>query len=348
VTFLDLVAEYSTGIVPESYDPDAPIGSGPFKLVEFTPGQRSLFAAHEGYWQEGMPYVAELEIINFPDETARVNALVGGQVDVISQLPHALIPVIEANDNLRVLDSETGMWLPFTMRVDQPPFDDVRVRQAFRLMVDRQQMVDVALAGYGSVGNDVYGRFDPAYHDDLPQRERDIEEARRLLAEAGHGDGLEVELVTGPISPGAEAAAMVFKEHARDAGVTVNLRQTTSTEFYGDNYLQWTFAMDFWSTRNYLSQAAQGSMPDAAFNETHWDDPEWVGLIERARATVDEDERADLIRRAMEIEYERGGYIVWGFVNTVDAFSSRVTGFEPSVTGHPLTSYGFHRVRIEG
>src|SRR5690625_6683595 len=94
------------------------------------------------------------------------------------------------------------------MRVDKAPFDDVRVRQAFRLIVDREQMVNQALAGYGTVANDMYGRFDPAYDEDaLPkQRTQDIAEAKRLLKEAGHGDGLEVTLVTGPISTGAEAA----------------------------------------------------------------------------------------------------------------------------------------------
>ncbi|MDT0304620.1 ABC transporter substrate-binding protein [Streptomonospora wellingtoniae] len=348
VMLLDLLAEYSMGLVPEGYDPEKPVGAGPFKFAEFTPGQRSLFTKFDGFWK-GAPQLEELEIVNFPDETARVNALLGGQVDAISQLPPSQIEVVRANPNIRTLESETGMWVPFTMRVDKAPFDDVRVRQAFRLIVDRQQMVDQALAGYGSVANDLYGRFDPAYDEEkLPdQREQDIAEAKRLLEEAGHGDGLEVTLVTGPISTGAEAAAQVFKEQASKAGVTVQLNQTNSTEYYGDNYLKWTFAQDFWSTRNYLSQAAQGSMPNAAFNETHWDDEEWLGVVREARATVDDDERNRLIRKAMEIEHERGGYIIWGFVNILDGFHRKVKGLEPSATGHPLTSYGFYRVRIE-
>ncbi|GAB3462264.1 ABC transporter substrate-binding protein [Streptomonospora sediminis] len=348
VMLLDLLAEYSMGIVPEGYDPEHPVGAGPFKFAEFTPGQRSLFSKFPGFWL-GAAGIEELEIVNFPDETARVNALLGGQVDAISQLPPSQIEVVKANPNIETLESETGMWVPFTMRVDKPPFDDKRVRQAFRLIVDREQMVNQALAGYGSVGNDMYARFDPAYDEDkLPdQRERDIDEAKRLLAEAGHGDGLEVTLITGPISAGAEAAAQVFKEQARAAGVTVQLNQTNSTEYYGENYLKWTFAQDFWSTRNYLSQAAQGSMPNAKFNETHWDDPEWVELVNKARATIDDGERNELIRQAMEIEHERGGYIVWGFVNTLDGFHRKVKGLEPSATGHPLTSYGFYRVRIE-
>ncbi|GAA3748855.1 peptide/nickel transport system substrate-binding protein [Spinactinospora alkalitolerans] len=347
VNLLDVLAEYYSGIVPQDYDPAAPVGSGPFKYQDFTAGVRSLFTRFDEYWREGEPFVDELEIINFPDDTARVNALLGGQVEAISQLPHSQVKVVDAYDHLAVLESESGQWLPFTMRVDSEPFDDVRVRQAFRLIVDRQQMIDQALSGYGSIGNDLYARFDPAYADDLPQREQDIEEAKRLLAEAGHGDGLEVELVTGPINAGVVEAAQVFAEQAKAAGVTVNLRRVTSEEFYGDNYLKWDFAQDFWGTRNYVSQAAQGSLPDAPFNETHWADEEWIDLVKEAQATVDDDERAELLHSAQEIEYERGGYIVWGFTTVIDGYNANVKGFEPSVTGHPLTGYRFRGVWFE-
>ncbi|TQN32466.1 peptide/nickel transport system substrate-binding protein [Haloactinospora alba] len=342
--FTDIAAQYAMGIVPEGYDPAKPVGAGPFAYSEFTPGVRSMFTRHDNYWRENEPHLDELEIINYPDDTARVNALIGGQVDAVSQLPHNQIAVIESYDHLDILESETGMWVPFTMRVDQEPFDDVRVRQAFRLIVDREQMINQALSGHGAVANDLYARFDPAYNDDLPQRGQDIGKARELLAEAGYENGLEVELVTAPISAGAVQAASVFKEQAKKAGVTVNLRRVTSTEFFGDNYLKWTFAQSFWNTRNYLSQAANGSMPDAAFNETHWDDDEWTELVTEARTTMDDGKRTELLHQAQRIEHERGGYIIWGFANTVDGFNANVNGFEPSVTGNPLSSYGFRRV----
>ncbi len=346
VTFKELCAEYAMGLVPEGYDPESPVGAGPFKFEELTKGERSVFSAFDDFW-DGRPKIDELEIINFSDESARVNALVSGQVEVIAQVPHSQIEVIEGNENLQILESESGMWLPFTMRVDKEPFDDVKVRQAFRLIVDRQQMIDQALNGYGLIGNDMYSRFDPYYNDDLPQREQDIKEARKLLKEAGYEDDLEVELVTGPISAGAESAAQVFQEQAKEAGVTVKLKRVTSEEFYGDNYLEWTFAQDFWSARHYLTQAAQGTYPGAPFNETHWDDEEWIELADKARATVDDEKRGELIKKAMEIEYERGGYIVWGFPSMIDGLSKKVKGFEPSVVGHPLGGYNFHAVTME-
>ncbi|MFD6952491.1 peptide ABC transporter substrate-binding protein [Nocardiopsis sp. TSRI0078] len=349
VTLPDALAEYYNCVVPEGYDPKDPVGCGPFRHVEFTAGEYSLFERHEGYHEEGLPYVDELEIVDFPEDDARVNALNSGSVDLISQVPHAQVPVIEGNPDLDIMESETGMWLPFTMRVDRAPFDDVRVRQAFRLIVDRQEMVDQALAGYGQVGNDMYARMDPSYPEDFEQREQDIDEAKRLLAEAGHEDGLEVELVTSDISAGTVAAAEVFQEQAREAGVTVNLRRVNPSDYWNEEEgFPYAFGQDFWSARNYITQAAQGSVVGAPYNETMWgEDEEWLGHLEEARRTADEEARNELIRKAQRIEYEKGGYIVWGFVNLLDGHSTAVHGLEPAVSGHPLGSYAFHRVWMQ-
>lgn len=344
VTLPDALAEYYNAIVPQGYDPEDPVGCGPFKHSEFVVGEYSVFERHEGFHIEGQPYVDELEIVDFPEDDARVNALTSDTVDIITQVPHAQVPVIEGNDGLDIMESETGMWLPLTMRVDEAPFDDVRVRQAFRLIVDRQEMIDQALAGYGQVGNDMYSRMDPAYPEDFPQREQDIEKAKELLADAGHEDGLEVELVTGDISAGAVASAEVFQEQASEAGVTVNLRRVNASDYWNeDEGFPYAFGQDFWSARHYITQTAQGSVVGAPYNETMWGEhEEWLEHLEEARSTTDEDERHELIRQAQKVEYEEGGYIVWGFVNLLDAHGTHVHGLEPAVSGHPLGSYAFH------
>lgn len=340
VTIPDQLAEYSNGVVPVDYDPNRPVGAGPFAFDSFEPGQQSLFTRHRNYWRRGEPYVDELLVIDFPDDTARVNALLGGQVDAIDQVPLGLLRVLDADPNLRLLESQTGAWMPFTMRVDRPPFDDVRVRQALRLVVDREQMIRQVLGGHGTLGNDLYGRFDPLYNTSLPQRRRDVDKARRLLREAGK-ENLTVELATSPVAAGVVEAAQVFAQQAAAAGVRVNIRRVDPGEFYGDMYLQWDFAQDFWFTRNFLPQAGHGSLPSSPYNETHWNDPEFTDLVQRARATTDPAARKDLVGRAQQIEWERGGYIIWGFANQVDAHNSRVAGLNPDRGGIPLNSYGF-------
>jgi peptide/nickel transport system substrate-binding protein len=342
--FPDDLGQYFNAIVPTDYDPDNPVGTGPFKYVSFTPGQQSEFAKFADYWEGGKPYADKLIIIDFPEDTARVNALLGGQVDAIDNLPAAQMQSVKSNPNLRVLSSETGAWQPFTMRVDQAPFDDVRVRQAFRLIVDREQMIQQVLSGQGSIANDLYARYDPVYASDLPQRQQDLEQAKSLLKQAGQ-EGLTVELVTAPVFQGIVEAAQVFAQQATGAGVNVKLRKVDSGTFYDpDKYLSWTFAQDFWASRVYLSQVAQGDLPDSPFNETHWKDPKFIDLIQQARAEVDDAKRKDILHEAQTIQYEQGGYIIPYFSNIIDAYSAKLGGFVEAKCGFPFGNYWFKNI----
>jgi peptide/nickel transport system substrate-binding protein len=336
--FPDDIGQYFNAIVPTDYDVKNPVGTGPFKYVSFTPGQQSEFEKFPDYWEEGKPFVDKVTIIDFPDDTARTNALLGGQVDLIDNLPAAQLQSVKSNPNLRVLSSETGAWQPFTMRVDQSPFDDVKVRQAFRLLVDREQMVQQVLSGQGSIANDLYARYDPFYASDLPQRKQDLEQAKSLLKQAGR-EGLSVELVTAPVFQGIVEAAQVFAQQAKGAGVNVKVRKVDSGTFYGDNYLKWTFAQDFWASRVYLSQVAQGDLPESPFNETHWKDPKFLDLISQARAEVDDAKRKDILHEAQQMQYDQGGYIIPYFSNIIDAYSAKVGGLVEAKCGFPFGNY---------
>lgn len=347
VNLQEQLAAYSTGVVPADYDPLKPIGAGPFMLKSFTPGQQSVFVRNPNYWRNGQPYLDSVTIIDFPDDTARVNALLSGQVDAIDQLPLGQVQVASSTPGIKILESKTSGMTPFTMRVDQAPFTDVRVRQAFRLIVDRKQMVQQVLAGHGEVGNDMYSRFDPCYPKDIPQRTQDIAKAKQLLKEAGQSN-LTVDLVTSPVAAGLVEAAQVFAQQAKAAGVTVNVKKVDPGEFYGDQYLSWTFAQDFFFTHSYLGQALAGSTKNAPYNETHWADAQWDSLVATALQTTDDSTRCGLIKQASQIEYDRGGYIIWGFPNSLDAYKSKVVGFVPDKSGIPLTSYRFRTAWLNG
>jgi peptide/nickel transport system substrate-binding protein len=341
--FDQYLGEYSCGIVPADFDVEHPVGTGAFKFAAFTPGQQSAFVRHDGYWRPDQPYVDRLELINFAEDDARINALLSGQVDAIDQVPLSLTEVVGSYESVRLLTSETGSWLPFTMRVDVAPFDDVRVRQALRLIAGRDELVNQVLSGQGVRGVDLYARFDPHYLD--PQRAQDVERARDLLSAAGKPN-LSLELVTSPIQAGTVEAAQVFATQARAAGVEIGLRRVDTSTFFSDQYLQWEFAQSFWNTRNYIPQASQSSTPDAPFNETHWEDPEYLAVIGRARSEVDPQRRAELVRQAQEIEFDRGGYLIWGFPSRVDATQAYVGGLVPNRTGLSLSGYEFRKAWV--
>lgn len=332
-----IVAEYTFGIVPVDYDPAKPIGTGAFSYESFTPGKTSTFKRYADYWGDPA-FVDQLVIQDFADDNAKVNALLAGQIQTLDNLPTNLIDSVKGQGGAALV-SQTGAWVPFTMRVDTAPFSDNRVRQAMRLIVDRQQMVDQALNGYGSLGNDLYAPFDDAYAgDDFPQREQDLDQAKSLLKQAGQ-EGLQVELFTGDdISAVAVASANLFAEQAKAAGVDV--RVTKKTPFYGDDYLSYPFAQDFWNTRLYIPQAAVCAVPGATYNETRFDNPTFTKLVNDATKETDEAKRNQMLVDAQQIEYDEGGYIIWGFREQVDGYGAGVQGIEPSKY-LPLGSYKF-------
>ena len=181
--FIQVQPTWFLPIVPVDYNPDEPNGTGPFRITSFSP-QQTIFERYESYWNQPLPYVDKVVLIEYADITAQVNALLGGQVDTISLITSNEIASLESQGKKLVISPGGGMN-PFTMNTQVAPFDDVRVRQAMRLIIDRPQMLDLVFKGNGTLGNDVFSRWDPAYDTSIPQREQDIEQAKSLLKQAG-------------------------------------------------------------------------------------------------------------------------------------------------------------------
>jgi peptide/nickel transport system substrate-binding protein len=349
VTILDALGQYIAGIVPVGYSPTAVgkakpnVGTGPYMVKSFTPGQQSVHVRNPNYWRHGQPYFDQVVIIDFPDDSARVNALLGGQIDAMTDVPPAQVPVVKGRSSTAVLESPSAAWTPICMRVDAEPFTDVRVRQAMRLIANRPQMIQQALAGHGRIGNDLYAPFDEAFAKDLPQRHQDIDRAKSLLKAAGK-EGLTVDLQSTNGALGMNEGAQVFAQQAKAAGVTVNVKILDSGAFYGDQYLKWPFSTDFWGSRNYLSQVASGSLPTSPYNECHWPDAghsKYLALYKQALQTVSRTKRAAIMHEMQKMEYDAGGYIVWGFSTLLDGYNKKVKGLQEGDKGVlPLNAFG--------
>jgi peptide/nickel transport system substrate-binding protein len=228
------------------------------------------------------------------------------------------------------------------MAVDMPPFDDPKVRQAMRLLVDRKGMINQIASGYGFEGNDLYAPFDEGYAKDLPQRHQDIPQAKSLLKSAGK-EGLTVDLHTTNGASGMVQLATVFATQAKAAGVTINVKNDPN--YYGNAYLKLAFSVDFWGTRSYLNQVQQGSLPTSPYNETHWPPKSGTGsdfadLYQQALAATDASSRIAIEHKMQQYEYDLGGYIIPFFGNLVDAYSSKVQGLAPSKGTLNLDSFG--------
>jgi peptide/nickel transport system substrate-binding protein len=351
---IDTLAQYFQGVVPVGYpltglasktsSPLRYIGTGAYKVQSFTPGRQSVHVKNENYWRDGQPYFDKVVIIDFPDSAARVNALLSGQVDAITDIPYAQVAAMKKRKGFKVYESLTGAWNPISMRLDAAPFTDVRIRQAMRLLINRPQVVQQALSGHGTVANDIYSPFDPAYAgDEFPQHKYDPEKAKSLLKAAGQSS-LNVDLQTTDADAGMVEEAEIIAQNAKAAGVTISVKNLDGGTFYGDQYLKWPFATDYWGTRNYLTQVAAGTLKGAAFDESHWfaspNYAKFFSLYKQALRTVDTKKRIQIIKDMQRLEYNGGGHIIAYFKNLVDAHSTKLGGLTKTRGTLNLDGYG--------
>jgi peptide/nickel transport system substrate-binding protein len=333
---------YNTWIVPAGQtDYKKPVGSGPFKFQSFTPGQQSVFVANKDYWVTGKPYVDSLKIVAISDNTARLNALLSGQVDAMAQLPTELAKAHAATGDMTVLVAPSPQAMMFYMDTTKAPYTDARVTLAMKLLVDRKALVSGAIGGYGTVGNDIVGKGLPFYDASLPQREQDIDKAKSLLKAAGQ-EKLTVELSTSDIFPGFVEAATLLKQQAKAAGVTINIKNVASNSYYNPSlaYLKMPFAETQWPVNSLKFFYLQALAPDAPYNETHWKSAPWSALLAKAISAPNKGAAQGYWNQVQKIQYDKGGYINWTNADWVDGLSKKVQGLKPSAAG-ALGNYRF-------
>ncbi len=342
-SFVDQLAGgwYYLYVVPAGFSPKAPDGTGPFAYQSFTPGQRSLFVRNKHYWKPGLPYVDALTIIDFSDNAAVQDALTTGVIQAAGQLDPPQIPALARATGVRTVTSRTGQFKPFTMRVDQAPFSDSSVRQALRLLVDRQQLIDSALVGFGVTASDVFAPYDPDFDGSL-HRHQDIPQARFLLRKAGQ-EKLTVQLTTSAIATGTVAMATVLAEQATAAGVTIRLNQVDPGTFFAPGkYLNWTFSQDYYSYAPYLNQVAQSFLGSSSpFNETHSDNAQYARWYQQANATTSLPVRRQIEHEMQRFDFTQGAYIIPTFMDTLDAYSDKITGYTTAKVGESLSNWDF-------
>jgi peptide/nickel transport system substrate-binding protein len=318
---------------------NAPIGTGAFKFQSWKAGEASTFVRNPNFWIAGEPYVDKLVLTSITDNNARLNALLGGQVQAIELLTFAQAKSQMGAGNIQLLIPRAANIVPMTMAVDTPPFNDVRVREAFRLIAARHQLVNIAQDGFGSVGNDLFGKGYPLYDNSLPQRVQDIEKAKSLLKKAGHSS-LTVTLNTSSVAPGMLESATAFASEAQKAGVNVVLKNIPAGDYYGSGYLKYGFGQSQWNADLIPQWMEQSVVKGAAYNETHWNDPHFNALFNKARGELDQRKRQMLFNELQHILWSSGGYIIWGLVPFIDGLAKNVHGATPN-PAQDLSNYRF-------
>ncbi|AVZ71520.1 peptide ABC transporter substrate-binding protein [Streptomyces lunaelactis] len=341
--FPNTLAAFGAYIVPKDADTfDRPVGSGPFSFVSFKPGSSLLVKRNAAYW-DGAPHLDELEFVVASEESARVGALLGGQVEYAHELNPATARAHEGQGKITVVRLRNSAMQGFVMKTDRPPFDDKRVRQAFFLIADRKELVDGSLSGAGEIGNDLFGKGSQYYAAGLPQRTQDLKRARALLREAG-AEGLKVTLDTAPVATGFIEAAGIFKEQAAKAGVTVDVKVGNKDTYWKDILTSGTFASYRSGPMPIESHVSQRLLTGSPTNATHWRHKDFDELYQQIQSTRDDKQRAALYDRMQRRLHNEGGFLIWGFADWIVATAPKVRGVAKEAPANTLDWARFDKI----
>jgi peptide/nickel transport system substrate-binding protein len=308
-------------------------GSGPFRLVSYDDGDAVL--ARHADWHGGNVPLDRIEVRLFADAEALTTAVLGGQIDLAENVGPLAARLAARDKDLRIVRRPNDMAMPVVMRVTDGPFADPRVRQAIRLTVDRPKLVRGALNGYGTVANDILGTGDPAYTgDDLGQRARDLDAARDLLRKANFDLSRSYELFTTSDTPGLVESATLFATQMKDAGVHMKVVRQDSAAFYDETWLKAPLYTTYWGTNDSVLFFVGRTMTSrAAQNETGWKNQRIDGLYRRAIGDPSDERREQALRDLQRLQYDEGGYVVWGMADGVDIARETVRGL-PRIGGY--------------
>lgn len=311
-----------------------PNGTGPFMTKKIVPeAPRATLQANSNYWQEGKPASPCLQLTAITEPMSRAAAVLSGQTDLLLVADPTTIGQMRESGAVDIVEAKGGTFMVMTMWVDDPPFDDIRVRQALKAVLDRQVVVDLALLGLGIPGND--NPIPPtsafAYTNTAPKQ--NIQKAKTLLAEAGYSEGLSVQLHTGAseLYPGMLTMVQAYKEMAAEAGIEIELVTSPSDSYWDEVWLKKPFVTSYWSPRPPSSAFATGYTCDASYNETHWCREDFDALLTKASSTVDTDKRIEMYKTAQQILADEGGVIVPAFASVGSAIRKGCKGFSPHV-----------------
>jgi len=317
-----------------------PVGTGPFTLDQFTPGQQASLTRFDDFWGDAPAY-EHLTIRFFQDQQAVTNALRGGQIDIADHVPFSEVESLEGEDDLELLISDTNAAPTLSFRRDLPPFDDDRVYEAMRLILDREQFVTNAFNGFATVGTDALGPVPGCPAPDFAAPEPDPERAKALLAEAGQS-GLSFELVTDGADAGMAESAQLFAQQAAEAGVTVEVRQMDVASFLA-KWGEWPAYIGAIGGP-YSTAARNYYLPGQSNNATHFDDPEYTALADEYASIVQPEERCDVAAKMQRIAAEHGGNLMPALSQNVTAYRAGITGLEDNVYGR--TGYRLRHVAL--
>ncbi|MGH3230707.1 MAG: ABC transporter substrate-binding protein [Streptosporangiaceae bacterium] len=340
---------YNMIIIPNNYDPtkwqSTFIGTGPFVLGSYTPKVGATFTRNESYWgTKALPSQTQFTFYDTP--AASILALTGGTIDVLGQFAvsggEALL-----GGSYNLIKLKTSAHRELSMRCDQAPFTDPRVRQAIALTLNRPDIITALWKGYADLGNDSpFAPVFPSTNTSVPQRTQNIAMAKSLLSAAGHPSGFSTKLITENFLEIPQYAQIVVQAAAA-IGVKINLTVESSTQYYGQatfgnsDWLDATMSLVDYGHRSVpnvfltapleTTNAKAGTGP---WNAAHFSNSSYDKLVTQYIAATDVSSQKSVAGQIEQLLLTQTPVIFSYFYNYLTATAMGVTGVYPTAIGH--------------
>lgn len=338
----------------EKYGPtinENPVGTGPFKFVSWTKDDSIVLEKNENYWKEGLPKLDKVIFTVIPENAARLIALRSGDIDIMDGLNPDDAKGVEEDPDLVLHTRAANNFGYIGFQTEKAPMDNKLVRQAINYAIDRQAIADALYAGYAIPATNPLPPGYLGYNDEVEPYEFNLDKAKELLAEAGYEDGFEIELWTMPVArpymPDPETVAEIVQNNLAQIGITAKIHREEWAPYLEKtaNGEQEMFMLG-WSGTNGDPDYFLGSLLHTSgiggSNYTRFSHPEVDQLLNEAKVAVDQDERAELYKKAQAIIHDEAPMVVLVHSTPVLATSKRVQNYVP----HPSTSESLAEVDL--
>jgi peptide/nickel transport system substrate-binding protein len=330
--FAYVLTDYHVLIVPNGHtDWSKAIGTGGYILESYDPGVRITAKRNPNYWKPDRAHVDAVDITVINDSSARLNALLTGQVDTINRLDPKFVSRLMKMDKFEVIRAPGGWHTVISMMMDRAPYDNLDLRLAMKYGIDREQIIKALFQGYGTAGNDhPIPKTDPYWNSALPQIKFDPDKSKFYLKKSGLTDPPITIQASDAAFNGAVDMAALFQQSAGKCGLKMDLKKEPADGFWDNVWLKGPCVTSYWGGRAAATQMlAVAYGPDAPWNESHYKDAKFDSLLTEARAEIDETKRKAMIWEMQALLHDGGSTIVPAFRDWLDGNSKKVGGHTP-------------------
>jgi len=330
--FPAVLTDYHLLMVPDGHsDWQKPIGTGPMVLERYDPGVRATLKRTRDYWKPDRGHLDGAEITVIGDSSARLSALISGQIDMVNRLDPKTVALLSKSPNHLVARSAAGCHPIIAMTCDRAPFDNADFRQAMKYGIDRAQILKTPFSGLGTMGNDhPIPPTSPFYHKDLPTIGYDPDRAKSLLAKSGLSDARVLMQASDGAFNGAVDLATLYQAAAGKAGLKIDVKREAADGFWTNVWLKGSCVVSYWGGRPSATQMlAVGYESAAPWNLSHYNDPRFDKALAAARAEIDASKRRVHIWDMQELVAQNAGAVIPIFRDYLDGHHKKVGGITP-------------------